>query len=52
MKYSIFLIIPIFLVFIYVAWSFGRELNYTVKYEDLVKKTILENVKETCLKGD
>jgi flagellar biogenesis protein FliO len=52
MKYSIFLIIPIILVFIYVVWSFGREFNYMVKYEDLVKKTILNNVKENCLKGE
>lgn len=52
MKYSIyFLIIPLFLIFMYVAWYFGREINYMFKYEDLVKKTILENVKESCLKG-
>jgi hypothetical protein len=51
MKYSIFLIVPLFLIFMYVAWNFGREISYFFKYEDLVKKTILDNVKENCLKG-
>jgi hypothetical protein len=50
MKISVLiLILASFSIFSYLAWTFGRHLNYKFQYEDMVKETILKNVKKECL---
>jgi len=35
---------------IHFAWMFGRDVNYTLSYEDQVRETVIEMVKEDSLK--
>lgn len=38
------------LAILYFFWSIERSLNYNFGYDEMVKKTIVEMVKPTCLK--
>jgi len=48
------LVITIAMILIIIAslvgWYYGRMLNYRLSYQDMVKETILEMVKEECIK--
>lgn len=36
--------------FSYFMWQLGRKINYSLSYEDMVKRTVVEMVKKEALK--
>ena len=41
----------LFIIFVgYFSWKIGRRINYSWSYEDMVKDTVRQMVKEECLK--
>jgi uncharacterized membrane protein len=43
-------IVIIIVVFALSSWFIGRKINYSLSYENMVRQTIIETVKEDCLK--
>lgn len=42
--------VVLMLVLVFALWNLGRQLNYSLSYESMVKETIREMVKKEALK--